>query len=163
MNTSSNVFLYCTWNVEELQNLFRFIRVRDCATENPGVVLRFISRVVAMVHPSFRPRANLARNNQTLIVFLLIYIFLWIDFILFPYYTLFKIHFTNWGEKMPHSKGSTVKDKKTNDEMIDWWVGTVILAFFPMIISIITSLCRYGSVDINRLFWDGELILSAFL
>ena len=64
---------------------------------------------------------------------------------------------------MPHSKGSTVKDKKTNDEMIDWWVGTVILAFFPMIISIITSLCRYGSVDINRLFWDGELILSAFL
>jgi hypothetical protein len=64
---------------------------------------------------------------------------------------------------MPHSKGSTVKDKKTNDEMIDWWVGTVILAFFPMIISIITSLCRYGSVDINRLFGDGELILSAFL
>ena len=64
---------------------------------------------------------------------------------------------------MPHSKGSTVKDKKTSDEMIDWWVGTVILAFFPMIISIITSLCRYGSVDINRLFGDGELILSAFL
>ena len=64
---------------------------------------------------------------------------------------------------MPHSKGSTVKDKKTNDEMIDWWVGTVILAFFLLIISIITSLCRYGSVDINRLFGDGELILSAFL
>ena len=34
----------------------------DCATESPGVVLRFISRVVAMVHPSFRPRANLARS-----------------------------------------------------------------------------------------------------
>lgn len=64
---------------------------------------------------------------------------------------------------MSHSKGSTVNDKKNNDEMIDWWVGTVILAFFPMIISIITSLCRYGLVNINRLFGDGELILSAFL
>lgn len=53
--------------------------------------------------------------------------------------------------------------RRSNEDMIDWWVGTVVLAFFPMIISIITSLCRYGTVDINRMFGDGELILSAFL
>ena len=34
----------------------------DCAMDSPGVVLRFISRVVAMVHPSFQPRARLARS-----------------------------------------------------------------------------------------------------
>lgn len=48
-------------------------------------------------------------------------------------------------------------------ELVDWWVGTVVLAFFPMIISVITSLCRYGNVDINRMIGDGELIISAFL
>lgn len=48
-------------------------------------------------------------------------------------------------------------------DMVDWWVGTVILTFFPVIISIIISLCRYGTVDINRMIGDGELILSAFL
>ena len=50
-----------------------------------------------------------------------------------------------------------------NGDMIDWWVGTVILAFFPIFISIIISLCRYASVDIDRMIGDGELILSAFL
>lgn len=64
---------------------------------------------------------------------------------------------------MSHLKSDMTNNKKSDDEMIDWWVGTVILAFFPMIISIITSLCRYGAVDINRMFGDGELILSAFL
>lgn len=64
---------------------------------------------------------------------------------------------------MSHSKENLINNRRNNDEMIDWWVGTVILAFFPMIISIITSLCRYGTVDINRLFGDGELILSSFL
>lgn len=52
---------------------------------------------------------------------------------------------------------------KKSNEMIDWWVGTVILAFFPMIISVIISLCRYATVDVNRMIGDGELILSAFL
>ena len=59
---------------------------------------------------------------------------------------------------MSSSKNDLADKEKNNDEMIDWWVGTVILAFFPMIISIITSLCRYGSVDLNRMFGDGELI-----
>lgn len=54
-----------------------------------------------------------------------------------------------------------VKDKEI--EMVDWWVGTVILAFFPMIVAVIASLCMYGKVDINRLIGDGELIISAFL
>lgn len=49
------------------------------------------------------------------------------------------------------------------NDMIDWWVGTVILTFFPIIISIIINLCRNGSIDFQRLVGDGELILSAFL
>lgn len=49
------------------------------------------------------------------------------------------------------------------NDMLDWWVGTVILTFFPILISIIISLCRSGTVDINRMIGDGELILSAFL
>lgn len=53
--------------------------------------------------------------------------------------------------------------KHKNIEMVDWWVGTVILAFFPMIVSLIASLCMYGNVNVNRLFGDGELIISAFL
>lgn len=63
------------------------------------------------------------------------------------------------------SKPSGTKEEKivNNEDMIDWWIGTVFLAFFPTIFSIITSLCRYGTVDVNRMFGDGELILSAFL
>ena len=48
-------------------------------------------------------------------------------------------------------------------DMLDWWVGTVILTFFPILISIVMSLCRSGSVDFKRMIGDGELILSAFL
>lgn len=48
-------------------------------------------------------------------------------------------------------------------DMLDWWVGTVILTFFPIIISIIISLCRNGNIDFQRMVGDGELILSAFL
>lgn len=54
-----------------------------------------------------------------------------------------------------------VSDEKS--DMLDWWVGTVILTFFPILISIVISLCRSGSVDVNRMVGDGELILSAFL
>jgi len=60
------------------------------------------------------------------------------------------------------SPGNNTSPNK-NGDMIDWWVGTVILAFFPIFISIIISLCRYASVDIDRMIGDGELILSAFL
>ena len=49
------------------------------------------------------------------------------------------------------------------NDMIDWWVGTVLLTFFPILVSIVISLCRNGAVDINRMVGDGELILSAFL
>ena len=47
--------------------------------------------------------------------------------------------------------------------MIDWWVGTVILTFFPILTSIIINICRNGYADFNRMVGDGELILSAFL
>ncbi|MDE5978292.1 MAG: hypothetical protein K2G70_07530 [Turicibacter sp.] len=58
-------------------------------------------------------------------------------------------------------KNNDLTDK--NGDMLDWWVGTVILAFFPIFISIVISLFRNSSVDINRMIGDGELILSAFL
>ncbi len=59
-----------------------------------------------------------------------------------------------------NSKGKSVKK---SSEMIDWWVGTVILAFFPMIVSMLINLCRYATLGLNRMIGDGELILSAFL
>ena len=51
------------------------------------------------------------------------------------------------------------KDKKY--AAIDWWIGTVILAFFPIIISFIIH-CVTGKLNFSRLIGDGELILSAF-
>ena len=47
--------------------------------------------------------------------------------------------------------------------MIDWWVGTVVLAFFPILVSVVTSLVRFTYVDLERMVGDGELILSSFL
>ena len=63
------------------------------------------------------------------------------------------------------SKDKTAAGTATqaSGEMIDWWVGTVFLAFFPIIVSILISFFRYASVDLNRMLGDGELILSAFL
>lgn len=58
---------------------------------------------------------------------------------------------------------SKQQKSEQDQEMVDWWAGTVILAFFPTIVSIIASLCMHGNVDINRLIGDGELIISAFL
>lgn len=53
--------------------------------------------------------------------------------------------------------------QNNKNDMLDWWVGTVLITFFPIIISVIISLCRNGSIDVNRMIGDGELILSAFL
>ena len=64
------------------------------------------------------------------------------------------------------SKSSKLNEENkldTNDDMIDWWAGTVILTFLPMLISIVISICRGGFENINRAIGDGELILSAFL
>ena len=59
------------------------------------------------------------------------------------------------------SKPSKSNDKKY--DMVDWWGGTVVFTFFPILISIVISICRGGSENINRVIGDGELILSAFL
>ena len=61
-----------------------------------------------------------------------------------------------------HSSSFNPPPNNKND-MIDWWIGTVLLTFFPIIISIIICLCQNGSVDFKRMIGDGELILSAFL
>lgn len=58
-------------------------------------------------------------------------------------------------EHYNNSKGNSVKK---SSEMIDWWVGTVILAFFPMIVSMLINLCRYATLGLNRIIGDGELI-----
>lgn len=52
---------------------------------------------------------------------------------------------------------------ENNNELLDWWFGTVLLTFFPLIVSVLIGLCTNGKVDFNRLFGDGELILSSFL
>lgn len=64
---------------------------------------------------------------------------------------------------MDHHNNSKGNSVNKSSEMIDWWVGTVILAFFPMIVSMLINLCRYATLDLNRMIGDGELILSAFL
>lgn len=51
----------------------------------------------------------------------------------------------------------------THHDLIDWWVGTVVLAFFPSILSAIFSLSRNATLDLNRIIGDGELILTSFL
>ena len=58
--------------------------------------------------------------------------------------------------------GKTPATRK-GDQAIEWWFGTVFLAFFPLLLAVVISLVRSGSVDFNRIFGDGELILSAFL
>ncbi len=64
---------------------------------------------------------------------------------------------------MDQYNGGKKNNAKKSNEMIDWWVGTVILAFFPMIVSMLINLCRCATLDLNRMIGDGELILSAFL
>jgi len=45
---------------------------------------------------------------------------------------------------------------------IKWWIGSVILAFFPIIVSFIIQHSKTGGIDFIRLIGDAELILSAF-
>jgi len=46
--------------------------------------------------------------------------------------------------------------------MVDWWAGTVFLAFFPILVSIIINMFNQSSVDFQKMVGNGELILSAF-
>ena len=66
-------------------------------------------------------------------------------------------------KKESNSDEKNILKSETNEDMIDWWVGTVILTFFPILTSIIINICRNGYADFNRMVGDGELILSAFL
>ena len=66
-------------------------------------------------------------------------------------------------KKESNSDEKNILKSETNEYMIDWWVGTVILTFFPILTSIIINICRNGYADFNRMVGDGELILSAFL
>ena len=63
---------------------------------------------------------------------------------------------------MAPEKETHNEDSHTRFGLIDWWVGTVLFTFFPLIVSAIMGLCTAGSIDFNRLIGDGELILSAF-
>ena len=66
-------------------------------------------------------------------------------------------------KKESNSDEKNILKSETNEDMIDWWVGTVILTFFPILTSIIINICRNGYANFNRMVGDGELILSAFL
>jgi hypothetical protein len=61
-------------------------------------------------------------------------------------------------EKYPQQP-ENLPDENT---LVDWLV-TVILAFFPIIASIIISLLRNADLDLVRMIGDGELVLSSFL
>ena len=62
-------------------------------------------------------------------------------------------------KKESNSDEKNILKSETNEDMIDWWVGTVILTFFPILTSIIINICRNGYADFNRMVGDGELIL----
>ena len=59
----------------------------------------------------------------------------------------------------------TTKTKKgpKNVCMVDWWVGTVFLTFFPILLSMIISYLVVGRINFDRIIGDGELILASFL
>jgi len=46
--------------------------------------------------------------------------------------------------------------------MIDWWAGTVFLAFFPIFVSTLISIFNQSNFNFQRVVGNGELILSAF-
>lgn len=50
-----------------------------------------------------------------------------------------------------------------SDTIFDWWFWTVILTFFPLICLTLMDLCADGKLELNKIFGDGELILSSFL
>ena len=50
-------------------------------------------------------------------------------------------------KKESNSDEKNILKSETNEDMIDWWVGTVILTFFPILTSIIINICRNGYAD----------------
>jgi len=46
--------------------------------------------------------------------------------------------------------------------MTDWWMGTVVFAFLPIIISMLIDFLRNAGIDFQRLVGSGEFILSSF-
>ena len=42
-------------------------------------------------------------------------------------------------KKESNSDEKNILKSETNEDMIDWWVGTVILTFFPILTSIIIN------------------------
>lgn len=51
---------------------------------------------------------------------------------------------------------------KHKQHMIEWWLGTVIFAFFPSFILIVFSFLENGSVNILDFFIKGDMVLIAF-
>lgn len=60
-------------------------------------------------------------------------------------------------------KGSRIQVAVKGKNPVKWWVGTVILTFFPTISVAITGGLRGSPLDLLQLIGDGELILSSFL
>lgn len=54
------------------------------------------------------------------------------------------------------------KKETIRNEMVIWWFGTVVFAFFPLLLTILMSYWRYGTADIHGVLGNGDLILSAF-
>lgn len=57
---------------------------------------------------------------------------------------------------------NTKKKETIKNEMVIWWFGTVVFAFFPLLLTILMSYWRYGTSDIHSVLGNGDLILSAF-
>ena len=46
-------------------------------------------------------------------------------------------------KKESNSDEKNILKSETNEDMIDWWVGTVILTFFPILTSIIINISAF--------------------
>ena len=52
-------------------------------------------------------------------------------------------------KKESNSDEKNILKSETNEDMIDWWVGTVILTFFPILTSIIINICRKDTMSVR--------------
>ena len=53
------------------------------------------------------------------------------------------------------------RDEKKN--LLDWWFGTVLLTFFPIITAVLVGLLRGSMLVVLDMIENGDIILSSFL
>jgi len=58
---------------------------------------------------------------------------------------------------------NNAKKEEHNTIMIDWWAGTVVFSFLPIVFAMLISAFNPSGFNLQRFVGDGELIFSAFI